>query len=35
MPLFTVLGNDISGRDLILLSGGLFLIWKSTRDKGT
>ena len=28
-PLFTVLGNDISGRDLILISGGLFLIWKS------
>lgn len=23
---------DISGRDLILLSGGLFLIWKSTRE---
>ncbi len=23
---------DISGRDLILLAGGLFLIWKSTRE---
>jgi predicted tellurium resistance membrane protein TerC len=31
-PLFTVFGNEISGRDLILLSGGLFLIWKSTRE---
>lgn len=31
-PLFTIIGNDISGRDLILLSGGLFLIWKSTME---
>lgn len=31
-PLFTVLGYEISGRDLILLSGGLFLIWKSTME---
>lgn len=31
-PLFTMLGNEISGRDLILLSGGLFLIWKSTME---
>jgi predicted tellurium resistance membrane protein TerC len=31
-PLFTVLGNEISGRDLILITGGLFLIWKSTRE---
>lgn len=31
-PLFTVLGNEISGRDLILISGGLFLIWKSTHE---
>jgi len=31
-PLFTVLGTEISGRDLILLTGGLFLIWKSTRE---
>ncbi len=31
-PLFTVLGNEISGRDLILLTGGLFLIWKSTME---
>ena len=31
-PLFTVLGQQISGRDLILLAGGLFLIWKSTHE---
>ena len=31
-PLFTVFGNEISGRDLILISGGLFLIWKSTGE---
>lgn len=34
VPLFTVLGNQISGRDLILLAGGLFLIFKSTREIG-
>ena len=32
MPLFTVLGQAISGRDLILILGGLFLIWKSTGE---
>ena len=31
-PLFSVLGNEISGRDLILISGGLFLLWKSTME---
>ena len=31
-PLFTVLNQEISGRDLILISGGLFLIWKSTGE---
>ncbi|BDU52270.1 TerC family protein [Limnohabitans sp. INBF002] len=31
-PLFTAFGKDISGRDLILISGGLFLIWKSTGE---
>ena len=31
-PLFTVFGQDISGRDLILILGGLFLIWKSTGE---
>jgi predicted tellurium resistance membrane protein TerC len=31
-PLFTVLGQAISGRDLILIAGGLFLIYKSTGE---
>jgi len=31
-PLFAVLGQAFSGRDLILIGGGLFLIWKSTRE---
>jgi predicted tellurium resistance membrane protein TerC len=31
-PLFTVLGQEISGRDIILILGGLFLIWKSTKE---
>jgi len=31
-PLFIILNNEISGRDLILISGGLFLLWKSTRE---
>ncbi|CAN5154288.1 TerC family protein [soil metagenome] len=31
-PLFTILDNDISGRDLILMAGGLFLLAKSTTE---
>jgi predicted tellurium resistance membrane protein TerC len=31
-PLFTVLAQEISGRDLILIVGGLFLLFKSTRE---
>ncbi|HWP57908.1 MAG TPA: TerC family protein [Candidatus Acidoferrales bacterium] len=31
-PLLTLFGQEISGRDLILLSGGLFLVAKSTRE---
>jgi predicted tellurium resistance membrane protein TerC len=31
-PLFSVLGEEISGRDLILLGGGLFLLWKSVKE---
>jgi predicted tellurium resistance membrane protein TerC len=31
-PLFTVLQQEISGRGLILIGGGLFLIWKSTGE---
>jgi predicted tellurium resistance membrane protein TerC len=31
-PLFVAVGNEISGRDLILIIGGLFLIAKSTHE---
>lgn len=31
-PLFDVLGQGVSGRDLILLLGGLFLLYKSVRE---
>jgi predicted tellurium resistance membrane protein TerC len=31
-PLFTVLGQEISGRDLILILGGLFLLGKATFE---
>jgi predicted tellurium resistance membrane protein TerC len=31
-PLFTVLGEEISGRDIILIAGGLFLVAKSTYE---
>ena len=31
-PLFTMLGHGISGRDLILLGGGLFLLAKATIE---
>jgi len=31
-PLFTVLDEEISGRDLILLGGGLFLLFKATHE---
>ena len=31
-PLFTVWGQEISGRDLILLLGGLFLLAKATLE---
>lgn len=31
-PMFSVLEHPISGRDLILIAGGLFLIWKSTKE---
>ena len=31
-PLFTVIGFEISGRDLVLIAGGLFLIWKSVHE---
>ena len=31
-PLFHLLDRAISGRDLILIGGGLFLMWKSTHE---
>ena len=31
-PLFHVLGQPISPRDIILIAGGLFLLWKSTQE---
>jgi predicted tellurium resistance membrane protein TerC len=31
-PIFTVLEHEVSGRDLILIAGGLFLVWKSTME---
>lgn len=31
-PLFTIMDHDFSGRDLILLIGGLFLLFKSTLE---
>lgn len=31
-PLFTVFGNEFSWRDLILIAGGLFLVWKATKE---
>lgn len=30
--LFTILGNGISGKEIILLAGGTFLLYKSTRE---
>jgi predicted tellurium resistance membrane protein TerC len=33
-PLFTVIGYEISGRDLVLIIGGLFLFWKATTEIG-
>lgn len=31
-PLFSVFDHALSGKDLILLLGGLFLLWKSTKE---
>ena len=31
-PLFTILSHEISGRDMIMICGGLFLLWKSTQE---
>jgi predicted tellurium resistance membrane protein TerC len=31
-PVFSALGHDYSWRDLILIAGGVFLVWKATRE---
>lgn len=31
-PLFSIAGREISGRDLVLILGGLFLLYKSTTE---
>lgn len=31
-PVFEVLGNELSWRDMILISGGTFLVWKATKE---
>jgi len=31
-PLFSVIGRDITGRDLVFLIGGLFLLFKATQE---
>lgn len=31
-PLFAIFAHELSGRDLILIGGGLFLLWKSVHE---
>ena len=31
-PLFTAFGHGFSWRDIILIAGGLFLVWKATKE---
>jgi len=31
-PIFSVLGHGFSWRDMILIAGGLFLVWKATKE---
>src|SRR5690349_8220631 len=31
-PLFTIFNLEVSGRDLFLFAGGLFLLWKATQE---
>src|SRR5688500_9144279 len=31
-PLFELFGHGFSWRDLILIAGGLFLVWKATKE---
>jgi predicted tellurium resistance membrane protein TerC len=31
-PIFTIFGHGFSWRDIILIAGGLFLVWKATKE---
>lgn len=31
-PVITILGNELSWKDMILIAGGLFLVWKATKE---
>ena len=31
-PIFSIFGKGFSWRDIILIAGGLFLVWKATRE---
>ena len=31
-PLFTLFGHGVSGRDLVMIGGGIFLLWKSVYE---
>jgi len=31
-PIVSILGHDFSWRDMILIAGGLFLVWKATKE---
>ncbi len=31
-PVFSVLGNAFSWKDMVLIAGGLFLVWKATKE---
>ena len=31
-PVFSVMGNEFSWKDIILIAGGLFLVWKATKE---
>lgn len=31
-PVITIFGNEFSWRDIILITGGLFLVWKATKE---
>lgn len=31
-PVITIMGNEFSWKDIILIAGGLFLLWKATKE---